>query len=250
MNKKLASTSIAILLFSCAPARGTSIVVLANKTQIAVAADSAETDSKGRYNQQACKIFRLHNFFFVISGILRIDEIKSLAEAAQGTDDLVEIQTRFNQLVKKPLESVVENRLVHIPGYAKELRLNTQVLQIIIFRLDPTGPVLAESMFPFQLLKSNKVKIEDAQTRLCKNGEGECSLIIGEAEEAKKYVAEHPLKGQDLIADAEQLVHIEADAKPGIVGGNISMLLLDAAGSHPINMSPGCPLQVNVTVHR
>jgi|HubBroStandDraft_6_1064221.scaffolds.fasta_scaffold79430_3 hypothetical protein len=249
MIRTLARTSILTLFFACSPARGTSIVVLANRTQIAVAADSAETDSKGKNNRQACKIFRLRNFFFVVSGTFRKDEIDSLAVAAQGTDDLVEIQKRFNELVKKPLEAVVENRLAHVPSYAMELRGNTQVLQVIIFRLDPTGPVLAESMFPFKLLKSGKVRIEDAQTRICKNGEGECSLIIGEAEEAKQYVSKHPL-GQDLIADAEQLVRIEAEAHPGTVGGNISMLLLDAGGTHPINMSPGCPWRITVRVSR
>jgi hypothetical protein len=110
----------------------------------------------------------------------------------------------------------------------------------------PTGPILAESLFPVQFLKEGKVKIGDPYHNICKDGEGECSLVIGTGDEAREFVRNHPLKGQDLIGDAANLVRIEAAAQPDKVGGNISMLLIDSAGDHPINMSPGCPLTVTV----
>jgi hypothetical protein len=240
---------VAIFLVTSLPAHGTSIVVLANKTQIAVAADSAENGPKGGHDEGACKIFKFRNFFFVMAGAVKMDEIQSLAEAAQGTNNLIEIRRRFNQLVRKPLENIINYRLTHIPNYVDELRKSTQVFQIIMFKLNPTGPLLLESLFPYRLLKNGQVRIDEPNINTCKDGDGECSLIIGEGDKAREFVAEHPLKGQDLVADAANLVRIEAGEHSDIVGGNINLLLLDAAGTHLLNMSPGCPWEVHATVH-
>jgi hypothetical protein len=238
---------VVAFLFTSLPAEGTSIVVLANKTQIAVAADSAERGPKGGHTQRACKIFHFRDFFFVMAGAIRDDRIHSLAEAAQGIDNLIEIQQRFDRIVKKPLENTINDRLANIPNYASELRKTTQVFQIIVFKLTSTGPILLESLFPYRWLKNGKVRIDEPITKTCKDGEGECSLIIGEEGEAREFADKHPLKGQDLVLDAENLVRIEAEAHSDTVGGNINLLLIDAAGTHPINMSPGCPREVPTT---
>jgi hypothetical protein len=241
-------SSLAALLATGSTVCGTSIVVLANKTQIAVAADSAQQGNRGEHSTDACKIFRFRKFYFVMAGAVVRDENQKIAEAAQGTNNLLEIQKRFNQTGRQSVEDLVNYRLEHVPNYRKELRSNTQAFQIIFFEMTAKGPLLAESLFSFQILGTGKVRVGQPQTRLCKYGDGECSLGIGENEEAKKYISDHPLKGQDLIADAEKLVRIEAEAQPKAVGGNINMLLLDGSGEHPINMSPGCPLIVTATV--
>jgi hypothetical protein len=244
--------ALMIILSAATSATATSIVVLANTTQIAVAADSKQMTAKGQPSPDVCKIFRYGQFFVVMAGIINnnamYNPIQTLAKAAKGVTDLVEIQKRFDRLIKGSLQTQVDFRLANVPGYEQQVRLTKpNAFEIIIFQLTSNGPTLVQSLFPIQIPREGSVTVGNPYHNTCKNGEGECSLAIGDTEEIKQFTEKYHLEGRDLVADATNLVHIEAVAHPDTVGGNINLLLIDSTGTHQINTLPGCPVEERIS---
>jgi hypothetical protein len=220
--------ALMIILSAATSAKATSIVVLANKTQIAVAADSKEIKANGQPSSDVCKIFRYGKFFAVMGGTINsnamYNPIQTLAKAAKGVTDLEEIQKGFDRLIKEPLQAQLD------------------------FKVANNQDTNSKCRFPTRFPKEGGVTVGNVYHNTCKNGEGECELVIGDMEAMKKFLEKHHLDGRDLVVEATNLVHIEAVAHPDTVGGTINQLLIDSTGTHRINNTlPGCPVEEGIS---
>jgi hypothetical protein len=248
---KLSRGLIIALLVGCPSVRATSIVVLASKTEIGVAADRKVTKPNGTTLPDVCKIMHHGDFFFALSGTVsrgKIDDTRYNAmdiviRASEGLKDINAIDERFDHLIAAPLQEVVEDDFERFPDSFREKRRLKEppALEMLIFRITPTGPEMVESVFPMTFLKAS-VKIGRPYHHYCKAGQGECQLTVGTQDGLKEYLDDHPFTS-DVAADAQRLVEFEKRRRPREVGGKITVLLIDSSGVHRADTSDKCPVE-------
>lgn len=189
------------LLIVCPEIRATSIVLLASKTQIGIAADHKAERTNGSSLPDVCKIMHHRDFFFALAGTVsqgdsydtRYNAMDILIRASAGLDDLDAIDQRFDQLIVAPLQTQVTYDFQHFPNWFLEQRhlKEPPALEMAVFQITPAGPVMVESVFPMTFLKV-AVRIGKPYHHSCKAGEGECRLTVGSQDGMKEYLDEHP----------------------------------------------------------
>ena len=189
------------LLIVCPEIRATSIVLLASKTQIGIAADHKAERTNGSSLPDVCKIMHHRDFFFALAGTVsqgdsydtRYNAMDILIRASAGLDDLDAIDQRFDQLIVAPLQTQVTYDFQHFPNWFLVQRhlKEPPALEMAVFQITPAGPVMVESVFPMTFLKVS-VRIGKPYHHFCKAGEGECRLTVGSQDGMKEYLDEHP----------------------------------------------------------
>jgi hypothetical protein len=247
---RLLTLSVALVSF-WEPTVATSIVLLSNKTQIAVAADSRVTGPHGHVGPDICKIWRHGNFFFVFSGTVsrgsipdtRFNAMDILVRASRGLNNFEEIDHRFDQLIRAPLQEQLDYDFAHDRESFRE-RMQVKeppVLELVIFGMTPNGPEMVQSVITVSFTL-DRAKLGKTYHHSCKSGVGDCFLTAGTQDEIQAYLKDHALSG-DLATDAERLVKIEAAARPQTVGGPIRVILVDRTGVDKKDPQDPCPTE-------
>jgi hypothetical protein len=225
------------------PSRATSVVVLANKSQIGVAADQ-KVISNGKRLPDDCKILRQGDLLFTLAGRVRdldgrrYDARNILVQASKGLTDLSPIRQRFDELVMAPLQKQVDHDFEHNPQSFQKSN-HSAFLEMIIFRVTSAGSEMVQSVFYVSI--GETAKLEPPTHRSCTAGNGDCQLTAGEQDGMTEYLYEHPFT-TNLAADAERLVKFEAHRHPDKVGGKITVILIDENGIHSANSNDKCPV--------
>ncbi len=251
MNKaQFVSLLVVWALVICSASHATSVVVLANKTQIGVAADHKVLRANGSRLPDTCKIMRHGNFFFSFSGTVSNGNMEStkfnlmdvLVQASNGLKDLDAIVQKFDEAALGPMQEQLNYDFAyHRDSFRRQIKsVQSTYLEMIIFRVTPGGSEMVQSVFPATFGKM--AKVEKPYHRVCKAGQGECQLTVGEQDRMIDYLQEHPYT-TDLAADAERLVEFEARLNPKNVGGKITVLLIDSTGVHTADTSDRCPIE-------
>jgi hypothetical protein len=238
------------LLIVCPEIRATSIVLLASKTQIGIAADHKAERTNGSSLPDVCKIMHHRDFFFALAGTVsqgdsydtRYNAMDILIRASAGLDDLDAIDQRFDQLIVAPLQTQVTYDFQHFPNWFLVQRhlKEPPALEMTVFQITPAGPVMVECVSDD--VSEGIGKNWQPYHHSCKAGEGECRLTVGSQDGMKEYLDEHPFT-DDLAADAQRLVEFEALRRPKDVGGRITVLLIDNTGVHPADTRDKCPVE-------
>jgi hypothetical protein len=250
MHAGMKVIAIGALLSLCDTARATSIVVLANKTEIAVAADSKAKTIDGLSLPDNCKILRHGNLFFVMAGTVSKGTISStdynamdiFVRASRDSSDLEQIDRRFDQLIAGPLQHQIDYDFAHNRNsFREQMRFEeSQVLQVVMFEMTRSGPYMVGSYFPITFPGKKSAKIGNPYHKLCKEGVGDCYLVLGEEDAIQKYVKDHPISG-DLAAQAEKFVRLEVLDQPENVGGRIAVVLINSTGLYRRDSRNPCP---------
>ena len=243
--------SLIVVCLLCSTSDATSIVILANKMQIGIAADHKVTSRvRGVIEPDVCKIMSHGDFFFSFSGTVskggmygaEFNVMDILVKASKGLSDLSLIVERFDKLVAVPLQrQIYIDYANHRESFREQIGLvDSPVLELILFRVLASGTEMEQSVFPADFRKT--VRIKQPFHRACRAGVGECQLTVGAQDGMMEYIQEHPFTS-DLAADAERLVEFERRRRPMDVGGKITVLLIDSSGVHPADTSDKCPVE-------
>jgi hypothetical protein len=236
----------------CESTPATSIVILANQTQIAVAADSKMLARRGREHKElnVCKIWSHRNFFFAFAGMFANDSsdaaagysaVNLLLKASTGLKDFEKIDSRFDNLIRAPLQRQIDADFAADPASFREKHKGPEpiVLELAIFGITSNGTEMLQSNVTLSFV-GGRPKIGKINHYSCKNGTGDCFMPLGARNAIDNEVAIRPLTG-DLAADAERLVNVEVQALPQSVGGPIRVILIDRSGVDKRNPQDSCP---------
>jgi hypothetical protein len=252
LTRSVFSLALTALLLSQS-CGATSIVLRASKTQIAVAADSKMR--MGPHQQivkNICKIWQHRDFFFAFAGTIsnsssslnKYNAVKLVIEASKGSTDFEQIDRRFDQLIRAPLQKQLDYDFDHDREiFSERLKVaEPPELELAIFGLTPNGPEIIQSVVSFRVI-AGRPKIGNIYHHSCKSGVGNCLLFLGAQGEITDDLQHHQLT-DDMAADAERLVNVEAAARPDEVGGPIVVISIDQSGLDKKDPQLACPLQL------
>jgi hypothetical protein len=162
-------------------------------------------------------------------------------KASSGLKDFEQIDRRFDELIRAPLQKQIEFDFKDDPASFREKMQVPEppVLELVIYGITPDGPAMVQSVITANFV-GGRAKIGKIYHHVCKNGFGNCFLLLGVQDEIVKDAEKHPVTG-DLPADAERFVNVEANARPHEVGGLIRVVLIDKNGVDKKNPQDSCP---------
>jgi hypothetical protein len=209
----------------------------------------------GPHHQSAkdiCKIWHHNNFFFAFGGTIsnsssnlnKYDAVNLLIRASEGLNAFGEIDRRFDQLIRVPLQKQIDYDFANDREIFRERMKAAEppALELVIFGLTPNGPEMVQSVITLNFV-GDRAKIGTIYHHSCQSGVGDCVLVLGDQGEIEKDLQNHPLTG-DMPADAERLVKIEAAARPDTVGGPIRVITIDDSGLDKKDPQEACPIEL------
>jgi hypothetical protein len=233
-------TSLCLLGF--VPCSATTLVALWTPDRIVLGADSMVV-TEGPAAFDACKIVNADGTWLAVSGLVtdstagfELGPLARLALGASGT--MKEKLTRFADSVQTPLQRAYDGLRRDSPVEHARFASGRPVLQAIFAGQENGRPVLATVAFVPGTggsleLRASLVDGSDAR--------GPRLIYAGQQDRIREYLKAHR---EWFAADRQEivrsLVQLEVDGGPGLVGGPIDIVEIDAAGTHWVQRKSGC----------
>jgi hypothetical protein len=232
-------TNLAMML-SCSIdiATGSTVIVTRTLHFFLLTADTRVTFEEGKPPQHACKIHRVGQTFFAVTGMAKASpgwDAYGTATAASGSGGGVrQIGSAFERIAKPRLVAAVERMRVDAPKlFAKHVRGEGVVFSVAFVAIERGTPTLELVEFRYRAGGSLDVTRESCPGGGC-IGVGAESYFLGQSDAIMKHRAATP--PPDLTLDTitdyfVSLVELEIKAHPEDVGGPIDVVRINLNGT-------------------
>jgi hypothetical protein len=230
--------AVALAAFSAPYARPTSVVILANPTEIVVAGDSKVYGS----DEKICKIFKVGSLYWTMSGVTGNSitgyDVGSIVRASyvpgQSVARTLDV---FMQTVIRPLQRTMIHDLP-FPGFKLE---KNSPLQIAFWGFENGHPVIAYTKYTttgpgdqIRVVPVGKQIVEETDPTRAD------AVVIGVDTKIVQYAEAHPNWLRDLEASAHLFISLAIEESPQTVGYPISVLSIDRHGFRWTNPNECC----------
>jgi hypothetical protein len=222
---------------------GTSVVVLRSSKVMFAAVDSKETLSEYRDGELSvaeglmCKVKRVGPYYSIVSGVTRgtngFNALQEVAGAYKPGDDLDTLASSLLESVPLTLTPLLKTMHDVDPPMFRKTYTGNAALQLILVGTDQHVPKVVVVEFQAVETSPDTIRLE-TRTMSCP---GTCSTsTVGYFLGAHEAIAETLRREPRILSrpdehGVEKLIGLEYDSRPDIVGGPISMLKIDRAGS-------------------
>jgi len=236
-SQSLAGLCILILAFS-PQLFATTVVVIRTPQRVIIAADSLAAANDKHF--QTCKIGTNKQFpiSFAIAGSVQDNggfSAIDLAETAISTSpDVQSAAHKFELSTTLPFENFVRRRRRDDPAAFKKLLTEPEPLQVAFAAVEKNVPIYVIAYFTVTV-RGQAISVAAHENRCPGNGcpSGRGADILGENGAARIQVKNPAFwSGLDPLSAARKLAEIEIAEYPEIVGPPISILTIDATGTH------------------
>jgi len=239
--------AFALILLMGVPCHGTTVVVLRDRQQIIIAADSGGWSPTSPTPLSICKIVSTHDVVFSSAGLLedrpsKFDVTKIATQAFSENGSILQREATFSELISKPLLRAIWRIKRDTPKvFDTEIVGKPQALQVVFTGFENGRPIYVADFFSVRQRKG-RISIRFSGNR-CPGGcndKGNSYLLMGEISAAQAKISAGSFWTSDLIRDARTLIDIEIAARPDNVSGPIDILRVSGEGLTWVQRKPDC----------